>query len=42
VSSHAPLQIIVDSLAADIERDVAVDDRQIRWLVSRITRIPQV
>jgi sugar diacid utilization regulator len=33
VSSHAPLQIIVDSLAADIERDVAVDDRQIRWLV---------
>jgi sugar diacid utilization regulator len=33
VSTHAPLQIIVDSLAADIERDVAVDDRQIRWLV---------
>jgi sugar diacid utilization regulator len=33
VSSHAPLQIIVDSLAADIERDVAIDDRQIRWLV---------
>jgi sugar diacid utilization regulator len=33
VSSHAPLQIIVDSLAADIGRDVAVDDRQIRWLV---------
>jgi sugar diacid utilization regulator len=33
VASHAPLQIIVDSLAADIGRDVAVDDRQIRWLV---------
>jgi sugar diacid utilization regulator len=33
VSTHAPLQIIVDSLAADIERDVAVDDRQVRWLV---------
>jgi sugar diacid utilization regulator len=33
VSTHAPLQIIVDSLAADIGRDVAVDDRQIRWLV---------
>ena len=33
MSSHAPLQIIVDSLAADINRDVAVDDRQIRWLV---------
>jgi sugar diacid utilization regulator len=33
VSRHAPLQIIVDSLAADIGRDVAVDDRQIRWLV---------
>jgi sugar diacid utilization regulator len=33
VSTHAPLQMIVDSLAADIGRDVAVDDRQIRWLV---------
>jgi sugar diacid utilization regulator len=33
VSTHAPLQIIVDSLAADIGRDVAVDDRRIRWLV---------
>lgn len=33
MSTHAPLQIIVDSLAADIGRDVAVDDRQIRWLV---------
>jgi hypothetical protein len=33
VSTHAPLQIIVDSLAADIGRDVAIDDRQIRWLV---------
>jgi sugar diacid utilization regulator len=33
VSTHAPLQIIVDSLAADIGRDVAVDDRQIRWIV---------
>ncbi|MGZ8647222.1 MAG: PucR family transcriptional regulator [Solirubrobacteraceae bacterium] len=33
MSTHAPLQVIVDSLAADIGRDVAVDDRQIRWLV---------
>ncbi len=33
MSTHAPLQIIVDSLAADIGRDVALDDRQIRWLV---------
>ena len=33
MSTHAPLQIIVDSLAADIGRDVAIDDRQIRWLV---------
>jgi hypothetical protein len=33
VSTHAPLQIIVDSLASDIGRDVAIDDRQIRWLV---------
>ena len=33
MSTHAPLQIIVDSLAADIGRDVAVDDRHIRWLV---------
>ncbi len=33
MSTHAPLQMIVDSLAVDIGRDVAVDDRQIRWLV---------
>ena len=33
MSTHAPLQMIVDALAADIGRDVAVDDRQIRWLV---------
>ena len=33
MSTHAPLQIIVDSLAADIGRDVAIDDRQIRWIV---------
>jgi sugar diacid utilization regulator len=33
VSATGPLQTIVDSLAADIRRDVAIDDRQIRWLV---------
>jgi len=33
VSASGPLQTIVDSLAADIRRDVAIDDRQIRWLV---------
>ena len=33
MSTHAPLQMIVDALAADIVRDGAVDDRQIRWLV---------
>src|SRR4051794_28230336 len=33
VTATAPLQTIVDSLAADIRRDVAIDDRQIRWIV---------
>ena len=33
VSATGPLQMIVDSLAADIRRDVAIDDRQIRWIV---------
>jgi len=33
VSATGPLQTIVDSLAADIRRDVAIDDRRIRWLV---------
>lgn len=33
MSLFAPLQGIVDSLAADIRRDVAIDDRQIRWIV---------
>jgi sugar diacid utilization regulator len=33
VSATGPLQTIVDSLAADIQRDVAIDDRQIRWIV---------
>ena len=33
VSATGPLQTIVDSLAADIERDVAIDDRHIRWIV---------
>lgn len=33
MSTLAPLQMIVDSLAVDIGRDVAVDDRQVRWLV---------
>ncbi len=33
VSASGPLQTIVDSLAADIRRDVAIDDRQIRWIV---------
>ncbi len=33
MSASGPLQTIVDSLAADIRRDVAIDDRQIRWLV---------
>jgi len=32
VTLHAPLQVIVDALAADIQRDVAIDDRHIRWL----------
>jgi sugar diacid utilization regulator len=33
VSATGPLQTIVDSLAADIQRDVAIDDRRIRWIV---------
>ena len=33
VTATGPLQTIVDSLAADIRRDVAIDDRQIRWIV---------
>jgi sugar diacid utilization regulator len=33
VSATGPLQTIVDALAADIQRDVAIDDRQIRWIV---------
>src|SRR5688572_21418675 len=33
MSATGPLQTIVDSLAADIRRDVAIDDRQIRWIV---------
>jgi sugar diacid utilization regulator len=33
VSATGPLQTIVDALAADIRRDVAIDDRQIRWIV---------
>jgi sugar diacid utilization regulator len=33
MSADGPLQTIVDALAADIRRDVAIDDRQIRWLV---------
>jgi sugar diacid utilization regulator len=33
VSATGPLQTIVDALSADIRRDVAIDDRQIRWLV---------
>ncbi len=33
MSASGPLQTIVDSLAADIRRDVAIDDRQIRWIV---------
>jgi sugar diacid utilization regulator len=33
VTATGPLQTIVDSLAADIRRDVAIDDRRIRWLV---------
>jgi sugar diacid utilization regulator len=33
VTANGPLQTIVDSLAADIRRDVAIDDRQIRWIV---------
>jgi sugar diacid utilization regulator len=33
VTATGPLQTIVDSLASDIQRDVAIDDRQIRWIV---------
>ena len=33
VTTTGPLQTIVDSLAADIQRDVAIDDRKIRWIV---------
>jgi hypothetical protein len=33
MTATGPLQTIVDSLAADIRRDVAIDDRQIRWIV---------
>ena len=33
MSATGPLQTIVDSLAADIQRDVAIDDRRIRWIV---------
>jgi sugar diacid utilization regulator len=33
VTATGPLQTIVDALAADIQRDVAIDDRQIRWIV---------
>jgi sugar diacid utilization regulator len=33
VTATGPLQTIVDALAVDIQRDVAIDDRQIRWLV---------
>src|SRR5688500_20392934 len=33
MSASGPLQTIVDSLAADIRRDVAIDDRRIRWIV---------
>ncbi|HKH16956.1 MAG TPA: helix-turn-helix domain-containing protein [Solirubrobacteraceae bacterium] len=33
MNASGPLQTIVDSLAADIRRDVAIDDRRIRWIV---------
>ena len=33
VNATGRLQTIVDSLAADIRRDVAIDDRRIRWIV---------
>ncbi len=33
MTATGPLQTIVDALAADIRRDVAIDDRQIRWIV---------